>query len=129
MFHAKKLGRTRWNITVPEDYQAGTAMYAEAFWSAAGTGGNVQWVMEYKGITPGGTVSNPPMTVSLLQGLPPPGLLATTGGSLIIPGGTVSAGDLLTVAISRAGCVDTYSGSARMHLLRVKYTGLVFSQA
>lgn len=132
IFRHGRLGRTRWTLTVPDDFRAGTAIQVQVFWSNGGAGaGAVKWGMEYKSIAPGASVSPGPTTVTFVQAAPASGILTTTGSSLSIPSGSVSANDLLSLAAERQGAdgADTLAGPARVHLVRLAYTGLRFSNA
>jgi len=123
--------RSIWTVTVPADYQTGTDMFVEVYWSPTdSTVGSTRWSLEYKSIAPGGILSGPAATSTLTQ--PASGtafLLQTTGTSLTIPAASISANAMLSLAVSRLGtnAADTYAGKARVHVVRVRYTGLTFS--
>lgn len=117
----------RWSLTLPSDLQPATPIYVEIFWSRGLAGsGDVQWVLEYKPVPVGSNVSTAPSFVSYTQAVPVTGFLTSTGNSLVIPGGLLVANDLLTISATRAGDdpLDTFAGNARVHLVRVVYTGL-----
>ena len=124
--------RTSWTVTIPDDYIVGTPLYVEVYWSPSNsTAGNVKWILEYKSVTPGAAVGLPSMTSTLIQ--PSPGtadLLTTTGTSLVVPAGVILPNALLSVQVQREGKndpADTYVGQARVHLVRLSYTGKKFS--
>lgn len=131
VFHPRQSNRSAWTWTVPEDYVAGTPVIAEIYWSPSATSaGNVRWILEYKSIAPGASVSSPLLTSTFVQ--PSPGTMAsltTTGTALTVPGGTVTANALLTLSAKRDGtdASDTFAGQAWMHLVRLSYTGIKFA--
>lgn len=131
VFRHNKDDNSAWTITIPDDYVSGTSVIVEAYWSPAKTGaGNVKWILEYKSVSSGGNVATLPATATFVQ--PSPGTvdsLITTGSSLSIPSGAVSANALLSVQIKRAGtdASDTLSGHVRVHLVRISYTGKKFA--
>lgn len=131
VFHEKVQNRSAWTWTVPDDYVSGTAINVEVYWSPSNSSaGNVRWILEYKSVVPGSSVATPLLTSIFVQ--PSPGTMAsltTTGTSLSIPGGAVSPNALLTLSVRRDGSdfSDTYMGQARVHLVRISYTGIRFS--
>lgn len=131
LFKPNKNERSIWTVTVPDDYQAGTDMFVEVFWSPTNTDtGNVRWLLEHKVIASGSTVGGATSTSSLVQAAAGTAqTLQTTGSSLSIPAASVTAGALASVAVNRLGkdAADTHTGTARAHLARVRYTGLIFS--
>lgn len=131
IFNHNKVSRSAWTWTVPEDYVAGTPVIVEIYWSPSISGaGNVRWVLEYKSVAPGSSVGGPLLTSTFVQPSPGTGSsLTTTGTSLTVPGGTVTANALLTISISREGkdASDTFAGQAWVHLVRISYTGIRFS--
>ena len=121
------VGRVRYTASVPKDWVNGTDIAVKIFWSPSGAGtGNVNWRVSYKVITSNVDVVNEASaTVSVAQAAP--GIknrLINTGSSLIIPAGSISAGDLLVINVEREYSVsDTFTTTARMHLVRLEYTG------
>ena len=123
--------RSIWTATVPEDYQSGTDMFVEVYWSPTDDDvGSVQWLLEYKSISPGGSLAGVSATSSLTQAaIGTAKVVQTTGTSLIIPAAALSANALLSISVSRLGkhISDTYTGKARVHVVRLRYTGLIFN--
>jgi hypothetical protein len=121
--------RSKWNITIPEDYQSGTPIYVEVYWGFSGGGpANVNWIMEYKAVATGGAMGGPVGSSSFLQPVVAPGMLYTTGTSLVIPPAGIASEQLLMIAIRRDAkdALDTLSASVYVHLVKVNYTGLIF---
>lgn len=134
VFNNDATTRTRWNVTVPDDYVSGTDMYVEAYWSPDAFGGsysgNVKWLMEYKSLGIGADVAVAPGQSTYVQASPASaGLLASTGTSLVIPSAEIGDNDLVAVSIARLGgdAQDTFDGQARVHVVRIRYTGRKFS--
>lgn len=131
LFKANTDERSIWTATVPEDYQAGTDIIVEIYWSPLNSDtGNVKWVLEYKSVAPGGSLSGIPATATLVQAAVGTAFsLQTTGSSLSIPAVSVTNNALLSMAVSRKGkdAADTHTGTARVHVVRIRYTGLRFS--
>lgn len=127
VFRAKEVNRSAWTVAIPEDYQPATPIVAEIYWSPSTNGaGSVKWILEYKSIAAGGSVSSLPLTSTLIQ--PSPGVandLVQTGTALSIPM-IANANDLVTLVIKRDGKdpSDTFGGIAQVHLIRVHYTGI-----
>jgi len=122
--------RSKWNITVPEDYQAGTPIYVEVYFGfSAGGPANVKWIMEYKAVSTGGAMGGPVGSSSFLQPVVAPGMLYTTGTSLVIPPAGITPEQLLMVAVRRDAkdASDTLVAPIYVHLVKVNYTGLIFS--
>jgi hypothetical protein len=121
---------SKWNVQVPEDYVAGTAAYIEAFWSfASGAPADVRWEMEYKIIAEGADVTGPVSSVAHVQSAPVDAKLYTTGTNLVISPSNMSPGRFLMASVSRTATnpLDTLSATVYIHLVRLSYTGKVFS--
>lgn len=122
--------RTKWNLTIPEDYQAGTPIYVEIYWGvSAGTPGDVKWLMEYKVVPPGGAMGGPVGGSTYVQTAAAPGLLYSTGTNLVIPPASLAPAKLFMVAARRLAldAEDTLLAPVYVHLIKVNYTGLIFS--
>lgn len=121
------VGRVRYTASVPKDWVNGTDITVKIFWSPRNAGsGNVNWRISYKVIT--SDVDNIDETrtiVSVTQAAPGvQNRLVNTGGSLFIPSNKISAGDMLIINVERAHTAsDTFNSTARMHLVRLEYTG------
>lgn len=122
--------RSKWNITIPEDYQAGSPIYVEVYWGvSAGTPGDVKWLMEYKSVLPGGAMGGPVGSSSYIQTAAASGLLYATGTNLVIPPASLVPNKLLMVSVRREALAaeDTLIAPVYVHLVKVNYTGLIFS--
>lgn len=130
-FKSNKKSTSIWTLAVPEDYQAGTDVVVEIYWSPANTDtGSVKWLLEHKVIPSGSSVAGPSSTASLVQAAPGvASLMQTTGTALVVPAASVSVDAMLNLSVSRDGAAaaDTFSGTAQVHLVVVRYTGLVFA--
>jgi hypothetical protein len=129
-FGPNQTERSIWTVTVPPDWQSGTSMFVEVYWSPRTSSvGDVRWRFEHKVVPTGSSVASALSASFLTQAAGSISVLQTTGTSLSIPAASISIGAMLDLAISRIGgdALDTYSGVARVHLVRVRYTGLVFS--
>jgi len=122
--------RSKWSLSIPEDYVAGTPIYVEAFWSfPSGAPANVRWLMEYKVVPPGGDMTDPVNSVAYVQAATVADKLNTTGTNLIVPPADLAAARLLMVAVRRTAldAADTLDATVFLQLVRVSYTGKVFS--
>ena len=121
------VGRVRYTSSVPEDWVAGTDIMVKIFWSPSdATVGNVKWRVSYKVITSNiDGVDEAITTESVLQAAP--GVinrLINTGSALYIPSSKISNDDMLVINIEREySAEDTFDSTARMHLVRLEYTG------
>jgi len=121
------VGRVRYTASVPKDWVNGTDITVKIFWSPEDASiGDVKWQVRYKVITSNiDGVDAVMTTVSTLQAAP--GVinrLINTGGSLVIPSTGISIGDILVINAEREySGTDTFSATARMHLVRLEYTG------
>lgn len=130
-FKSNKTSRSIWTFSVPDDYVSGTAIEVEVCWSPENSDtGSIKWLLEHKSVPPGSSVGGSSSTSTLIQ--PAGGTpfeLIKTGSALSVPAGSISSGDFLNLAVSRVGddASDTYAGTARIHLVRVRYSGLRFT--
>ena len=121
------VGRVRYTASVPNDWVNGTDIIVKIFWSPKDAdAGNIKWQISYKVITSGSdSVDEAKTSVSVLQAAP--GVvnrLINTGNSLIIPSNKLAAGDMLIINVERDySASDTFESTARMHLVRLEYTG------
>lgn len=131
VFSHNKDERSRWTISRPDDYQTGTDMFVEVYWSPATTGaGDVRWALEHRVVAPGGSITGSPTLSTLTQATPGvANKLQTTGTSLFVPAVLISANAMLSLSVARLGsdAADTYPGKVQVHHVRVRYTGLRFS--
>ena len=120
-----------WTFTLPEDYVSGTDLTFQGYWSPnTSATGDVRWRLEYKSVSPGGTVIGSPSSVSLTQATT--GVaneMFSTGSSLVVPAAALASDAVISMAISRVGddVADSYPGQVWLHFARVVYTGLRFS--
>lgn len=126
-FPPKVESRSAWVVTIPADYKTGTNLVVEVYWSGnlPGGGGNARWVLEYKSVASGASLTLPLLTSTFVQPAPATAnRLVTTGTALSISGGALAANALLTLSVRRDGKdpSDTYVGNAQLHLARISYT-------
>lgn len=125
---ASGIGRVAYTISIPEDYVSATDIVIKTFWSPEdASSGDVQWRMRYRLVASGTEDVDTPAT-SVLYAQSTPGAtnrLTDTGDNLIIPSSDISSGDILMFSIERLYTTpgDTYSGAARVHRVRMEYTG------
>lgn len=122
--------RSKWTVTIPEDYVTGTPIYIEVFWSfPSGEPADVLWHMEYKAVPAGSPMTDPVFGIYYLQPALVSDKLYTTGASLIIPPTDLAAGRLLMISVRRTATdpSDTLNAPAYIHIVKMNYTGLVFS--
>lgn len=121
------VGRIRYTASVPKDWANGADITVKIFWSPEdASAGSVKWQIRYKVISSNiDGVDAVMTTVSTLQAAP--GVvnrLVNTGGSLVIPSTSISIGDILIINVEREySGTDTFGATARMHLVRLEYTG------
>jgi hypothetical protein len=121
-----------WSIPVPDDWQAGTDMVLELFWSPSssnGAGTKVQWQLYYKAFAAGSVVpgSDSYSLLTYTQDTPLATLsLTNTSNNLNIPAADLSADTMLNIALARDGgngnnANDDYNNDANVHMVRLKY--------
>jgi hypothetical protein len=129
VFSNNQEDNTAWVVSRPEDYVAGTTAAIEVFWSPnSSAAGDVVWQLNWKSTPAGSSVALSMTSVNLTQASPgSTSVLITTGTSLAIPAAGMVANNLLTVEIRRLGkdSADTYGGRAQVHLVRMRYTGVI----
>lgn len=115
-----------WTVGVPGDYHSGD-MVVEFFWATEFlSAGNVAWRLNWKSTPAGSSVAQAMSSVDLVQASPSgANLLATTGSALTIPAAAITLDSLLTIEVRRQGNAagDTYTGQAKLFLVRMRYTG------
>lgn len=121
------VGRVRYTVSVPYDWVSGTDIVIKLFWSPADANiGDVNWQIRYKVITSNLDNVSDAMTV-VYTAQAAPGVvnrLVNTGDSLKVSGGSVAAGDMIVINVERDNSVvDTFNSTARIHLVRLEYTG------
>lgn len=121
------VGRVRYTASVPKNWVNGTDIVVKIFWSpkTANTG-DVKWRVRYKVITSNiDGVDAAMTTISTLQAAPGvTNRLINTGSSLYIPSNVIAIDDLLIINVEREySDDDTFGSTARMHLVRLEYTG------
>jgi hypothetical protein len=121
------IGRVRYTASVPKDWVNGTDIPIKIFWSPeTAEAGDVKWQISYKVFTSGvDSIDAAVTTVSTIQAAPGvANRLVNTGSSLSIPATAMSAGDILIINVERDySASDTFNSTARMHLVRLEYTG------
>ena len=121
------VGRVRYTASVPKDWVNGTDIVVKIFWSPSRSiAGNINWRITYRVVTSNvDNINAAATTTSVAQAAP--GItnrLVNTGSSLFIPSNKISAGDMLIINVEREySGSDTFDATARMHLVRLEYTG------
>ena len=122
--------RSKWTVPIPEDYVAGTPIYVEVFWSfPSGAPADVLWYMEFKAVPAGSAMTDPTGGVAYLQPALVADKLYTTGTNLIVAPADLAAGRLLMISVRRMATdpSDTLNAPAYIHVVKLNYTGMVFS--
>jgi len=122
---------SRWSFSVPDDWQAGTNINVDVFWSPSNTNtGNLVMTMAYAGIATGTTVGSAPSQFATLTNT-----VAASGVTLQLASSTFSlngngtapsivANQMVDLNLTRAtGGSDTFTGNANIHMVRIRYTG------
>ena len=122
------IGRVRYSVSVPRDWLPGTNIVFRLFWSPEDSEtGNVNWRLSYRTLMSGTSADTTMTVVSIAQSTP--GVtdqMIDTGENLIIPAANIDIENLLIVNFEREYSIqDTYNSTARMHLVRMEYTGKI----
>jgi hypothetical protein len=120
------VGRVRYTASVPKDWVSNTDITIKIFWSPkTAEAGNVKWRLSWKVLASGDDIDAAMTTTSTIQATP--GVInrmADTGSNLIIPSAQLAQNNILIINVEREYSVDdTYDSTARMHLVRMEYTG------
>jgi hypothetical protein len=121
------IARTRYTISLPNDYVSGTDIVFKLFWSPKDAdAGDVRWRISYRTLESGiDNVNSALSTVALNQSTP--GIadrLIDTGSNLYIPFSDVGSANILIINVERENNIsDTYDAAAHLHLVRMEYTG------
>lgn len=121
------IARTRYTISVPNDYVSGTDIIIKLFWSPkTDEVGDVRWRVSYRTLESGtDNVNSALTTVAFNQ--TSPGIenrLTDTGSNLYIPFSDVGSANILIINVERENNIaDTYDADAHLHLVRMEYTG------
>lgn len=118
-------GRVQYAVSVPSNYIDGYGINLTIYWSAADASiGNVHWQLGYTSLKSGTTLVNTPLTLIdyAQQTSGVAGLLKDTGQNLSLSVSGISANDLILLNVLRLyDITDTYSSTARIHLVRLTY--------
>jgi hypothetical protein len=115
-------------LPVPSDWQAGTDINIEVYYSPSDTSaGDVSFVLRHAAFGIGETVSNGAFTDTLTG---PETITASTELDIYelsgdIPAATLAADDMINFNLRRqpGDAADTYAGDINIHQLRISYTG------
>ncbi|MBU0577629.1 hypothetical protein KKF73_03615 [Patescibacteria group bacterium] len=116
--------RARWSLPVPDDWESGTDINVEVFWSPAdGTAGNVYYELDYQSWADGETISGS-TTLNSTQAAPGT-TLQLDAFTFTIPNAALATDDMVNIRLSRepGNVADTYAGDVNIHLIRINYTG------
>lgn len=120
------VSRIRYSSSVPQDYVPGTDIVVKLFWSVGDNSiGDVNWRLRFRTPASGSLINSTTTTVNFQQTTSgTANELIDTGANLFIDSSFVTQNDILIFNIEREHDVnDTYSSSARLHLVRIEYTG------
>ena len=116
--------RARWSFPVPDDWESGSDIEIEVFWSPEdGTAGNVYYELDYQSWASGETISG---STTLTSTEAAPGTtLELDSFTFTIPNTALSADDMVNIRVSRepGNVADTYASDVNIHLIRINYTG------
>ena len=119
--------RNRFTASVPADYVSGTNIIIRVYWSPGTVDtGDVHWRLRYRTpLSNSDNIDSALTTLSYVQAAPgTSNRLTDTGTNLFIDSSVIQAGDILIFNIEREyDGSDTYDSSARLHLIRIEYTG------
>ena len=117
---------SRWSFSVPDDWQAGTNMTIDVYWSPSdGTAGNVAFGLNYASFADGATIAGGSFT-SLSNTVAAPGVTLQLGtSSFTLNSANLGASRMVDITLNRdpANVSDTYGGNANIHMIRIRYTG------
>ena len=126
-FDAGGNSRMSYSFPIPDDWEPGTDLEFEAFWSPEdATSGNVYFELDYQSWADGETISG---STTLTSTEAAPGTaLELTRFTFTIPATALAADDMVNIRFSReAGNVaDTYANDINIQMLRINYTGKKF---
>lgn len=125
---ASGIARVRYSIAIPSDYVTGTDVIIKAFWSPPdGTTGDIRWRIRYRLVASDLENIDTAMTTVIFDQASPAitNRLTDTGNNLNISSGSITPGDILIFNLEReyTSASDTYASEARVHLVRMEYTG------
>ncbi|MBN2307263.1 hypothetical protein JXD20_04730 [Candidatus Peregrinibacteria bacterium] len=123
-FDAGGNSRMSYSFPIPDDWQSGTDLQVEVFWSPEDvTAGNVYFELDYQSWANGETISGA-TTLNSTQAAPGTAL-ELTRFTFTIPAAALDADDMVNIRLSReAGNVaNTYTNDINILMLRLNYTG------
>jgi hypothetical protein len=127
-FPRSRIGKVRHSVSLPYDYVDDTDVVIKIFWSVPNNqSADVKWQLKYRIIESNVSDVDVAMTtISYTQTTP--GIadrLTDTGNNLKISSGVIDSGDILIFSLEResTSSQDTYNSVARVHLIRMEYTG------
>ncbi len=118
---------SRWSFSVPDDWQAGTNINVDVFWSPSNTNtGNLVMTLAYAGILAGNTVGTSPGDFATLTNtVAAPGvMLQLSSTTFALSSAKLAANQMVDINLTRpTGGSDTFTGNANIHMVRIRYTG------
>ena len=123
-FDAVDNSRMRYSFPVPDDWEPGTNLEVEVFWSPEdATAGNVYFQLDYQSWADGETISGA-TTLSSAQAAAGTAL-ELTRFIFTIPAAALAADDMVNIRLSRepGNGSDPYANDINIQMLRINYTG------
>jgi hypothetical protein len=125
-FDGVNASNSRWSFPVPDDWQAGTNINVDVFWSPSdATAGNLVFSLIYAGFSSGTTVAAGSFA-TLSNTVAAPGvMLQLNSTTFAMNGASLAANQMVDINLLRDPTVgaDTYAGNANIQMVRIRYTG------
>lgn len=122
-FNIADNSRMRYSFPVPDDWESGTDIEVEIFWSPEdATAGNIYFELDYQSWADGETISG---ATTLTSTEATPGTtLELTRFVFTIPTAALAADDMINIRLSRepGNAADTYANDINIQMLRINYT-------
>jgi len=123
-FDGTDISRARWAFPIPDDWEPGTDLEVEVFWSPSdATTGNVYFTLDYQSWNNTETISG---STTLVSTESTPGTsLQLTRFIFTIPASALATDDMVNIRINRnpLNSADTYTADTNIHMIRINYTG------
>lgn len=123
-FDGTNNSRARWSFPIPDDWESGTDIEIEVFWSPEdGTAGNVYYELDYQSWASGETISGA-TTLNSIEAAPGT-TLQLDSFTFTIPNTALASDDMVNIRASRepGNAADTYAGDINIHMIRINYSG------
>ncbi len=116
----------RWSFPVPHDWQSGTDILIDFFWSSEdGTAGNVHFQFDYAAFALGEALAGGSFTNLTSTEAAPGTTLELSSVTFTMASANLAADDMVNFRMRRdpLNGSDTYGADANIHKIRVRYTG------